>query len=139
MTPVNALYETGLTLNGYVAGSATQNQGVCNWILFAYYGSYAILAIIIFVVCIFFDMEKKLPTIHTELRQRAVKAAEARGEVYVSPEEQDRLEMEAAAAEMEAARIEDLKAKCAKKGLDFDTENQKYLAKTTQKAAKAKK
>lgn len=138
MTPVNALYETGLTLNGYVAGYATQNQGVCNWILFAYYGSYAILAIIIFVVCVFFDMEKKLPAIHAELRQRAVKAAEARGEVYASPEEQDRLEMEAAAAEMEAARIEELKEKCAKKGLDFDTENQKYLAKKAKKAAKAK-
>ncbi len=137
MTPLNAVYETGLSLNGYVAGAAAQNAAVNRWILFAYYGAYAILAIVIFVVCIFFDMEKRLPQIHAELRERAKKAAEDRGEVYVAPEEQDRLEMEAAAKEMEAARIADLKEKCKKKGLDFEAENQKYLDKLAAKQAKA--
>ncbi len=137
MTPLNAVYETGLSLNGYVAGAAAQNAAVNRWILFAYYGAYAILAIIIFVVCIFFDMEKRLPQIHAELRERAKKAAEDRGEVYIAPEEQDRLEMEAAAKEMEAARIADLKEKCEKKGLDFEAENQKYLDKVAAKQAKA--
>ena len=137
MTPLNAVYETGLSLNGYVAGAAAQNAAVNRWILFAYYGAYAILAVIIFVVCIFFDMEKRLPQIHAELRERAKKAAEDRGEVYIAPEEQDRLEMEAAAKEMEAARIADLKALCEKKGLDFETENQKYLDKLAARQAKA--
>ena len=136
MTPLNAVYETGLTLNGYVAGATQQPQGVNNWILFAYYGAYAVLAVIIFVVCIFFDMEKKLPTVHAELRERAKKAAEDRGEVYISPEEQDRLEMEAAAKELEESRIAELKEKCQKKGLDFETENRKYL--DAQAAKKAK-
>ena len=139
MTPLNAVYETGLTLNGYVAGAAQQAQGVNNWILFAYYGAYAILAIIIFVVCIFFDMEKKLPAVHAELRERAKKAAEDRGEVYLSPEEQDAIEQEQAARELEAARIAELKDRCEKKGLDFDTENQKYLDKIAAKQAKAAK
>ena len=137
MTPLNAVYETGLSLNGYVAGAAQQPQGVNNWILFAYYGAYAILAIVIFVVCIFFDMEKRLPQIHAELRERAKKAAEDRGEVYIAPEEQDRLEKEAAAREMETARIADLKVLCEKKGLDFEAENQKYLDKLAAKQAKA--
>lgn len=137
MTPLNAVYETGLTLNGYVAGAAQQTQGVNHWILFAYYGAYAILAIIIFIVCIFFDMEKRLPAIHAELRERAKKAAEDRGEVYIAPEEQDRIEREKAAADMESARIADLKEKCEKKGLDFEAENQKYLDKQAAKAAKA--
>lgn len=137
MTPLNAVYETGLSLNGYVAGAAVQNAAVNRWILFAYYGAYAILAVIIFVVCIFFDMEKRLPQIHAELRERAKKAAEDRGEVYIAPEEQDRLEMEAAAKEMEAARIADLKEKCEKKGLNFEAENQKYLDKLAAKQAKA--
>lgn len=133
MTPLNAVYETGLTLNGYVPGAEQQTAGVNNWILFAYYGAYAILAVIIFVVCIFFDVEKKLPEIHAELRRRAKKAAEDRGEVYVSPEEHDRLEQEAAAREIEEARIADLKARCEKQGLDFETENRKYLEKRTKK------
>lgn len=139
MTPLNAVYETGLSLNGYVAGAAAQNTAVNNWILFIYYGAYAIFAIIILIVCIFFDIDKKMPEIHAELRARAKKAAEDRGEVYISPEEQDRIEIEKAQAEMEEARIADLKEKCAKKGLDFNTENQKYLDKMAKKAKKAKK
>lgn len=138
MTPLNAVYETGLTLNGYVPGAAQQTAGVNNWILFAYYGAYAILAVIIFVVCIFFDVEKKMPEIHAELRRRAQKAAEDRGEVYVSPEEQDRIELEQASQEVERARIADLKARCEKKGLDFEAENRKYLEKKAKKQGKRK-
>lgn len=139
MTPLNAVYETGLSLNGYVAGAVQQSQAVNNWILTAYYGSYAVFAVIMLIVCIFFDLEKKMPQIHAELRARAKKAAEDRGEVYVSPEEQDRLEMEAAAKELEAARITELKEKCAKTGLDFETENRKYLEKQAAKQAKSAK
>ena len=147
LTPLNAVYETGLSLFGYqapVQDAVTgltqiiydQPAAVKNWILFAYYGAYAILAIAVFFVCVFFDAEKKMPEIHATLRERAKKAAEDRGEVYISPEEQDRLDMEAAAKELEESRIAELKELCAKKGLDFDTENQKYLDKQAAKVAK---
>lgn len=43
------------------------------------------------------------------------------------------MEQEKAAVIREENRIADLKAKCAKKGLDFDTENAKYLAKQAKK------
>ena len=68
----------------------------------------------------------------------AKEAAEDRGEVYVAPEEQDRIETEAAAAEMEKARIEDLRAKCEKRGLDFEAENRKYLEKQAKKQKRKK-
>lgn len=144
LTPLNAIYETGLSHFGYKApemiDGATQifqqNDAVNRWILFAYYGAYAVFAIIVFIVCIFFDAEKHMPEIHAELRNRAKKAAEDRGEVYIPPEEQDRLEMEAAAKELEEERIADLKALCEKKGLDFNTENQKYLDAQAAKRAK---
>lgn len=137
MTPLNAIYETGLSRSGYIGGAAVQNPAVNNWILFAYYGAYAVFAVIIFIVCIFFDAEKKMPMIHEELRARAKKAAEDRGEVYYSPEELDEMERETAAKELEESRIADLKAYCERKGLDFSTENQKYLAKEAEKKAKA--
>ena len=38
--------------------------------------------------------------------------------------------------EAEENRIRELKEKCAAKGLDFDTENQKYLDKMAAKKAK---
>ncbi len=133
MTPLNAIYETGLSLNGYGAGAMEQNQAVQNWILFAYYGAYAIFAIIVFVVCIFFDAEKKMPEVHKELQNRARKAAEDRGEVYYTPEEKDRMEREEAAKELEESRIAELRARCAKQGLDFDLENRKALEKIAKK------
>ena len=77
-----------------------------------------------------------MPEIHTELRARAKKAAEDRGEVYIAPEEQDRLEMEAAARELEESRVAELKVLCEKKGLNFETENQKYLDAQAAKRAK---
>ena len=136
LSPLNAIYETGLSRFGFDASLAVQNEACSKWILFAYYGSYAVFALIILIVSIFFDLEKNIDHIHETLRQRAKKATEDRGEVYVSPEEQDRQEMEAAAKELEENRIAELKEKCAKKGLDFETENRKYLDKLAEKKAK---
>lgn len=139
MSPVQAVYETGLSLNGYVAGAATQNQAVNNWILFVYYGSYVFFAALMLIVCIFFDIEKKMPVIHAELRDRVKRAALERGEEYISPEEQEERELAQAAAELEAARIAALKEKCQKKGLDFDVEEKKYQEKKALKEAKRRK
>jgi Na+/melibiose symporter-like transporter len=75
----------------------------------------------------FVDIEKKMPTISAELLRRKKEATLAKGEVWVEPEEAERLEAEQNAIEAENDRIADLKDRCAKKGLDFETENKKYL------------
>jgi len=136
---ISALPITSGADAGLVSVVFAQNEAVNNWILAAYYGSYAIFALIILVVCIFFTLDKQIPQIRADLEARKKAAAEARGEVYISSEEQDRIEMEAAAKELEENRIAELKAKCAKKGLDFDAENQKYLEKLAKKEAKKNK
>ena len=53
--------------------------------------------------------------------------------------EANRQEKEEAGRLIEENRIKDLKEKCAKKGLDFEKENQKYLAKVAKKEAKKNK
>ena len=136
ISPMSALYETVLFNLGYDATLAVQNTAVNNWILFAYYGGYAIQAVGIILVMIFFDAEKKMPEVHAAISARHKAEAEARGEVYVSPEEKERIEREEAERVAEENRIADLKALCEKKGLDFDTENQKYLDKLAAKRAK---
>ena len=68
-----------------------------------------------------------------EIRERYIAAAEARGEVWISPEEQEEEEREKNARLAEEARIQDLKVKCERRGLDFDIENQKYLDKINKK------
>lgn len=65
-----------------------------------------------------------------------VAAAAAEGRVWLSPEEQAAIEQAEQEKVAEAKRIEELKAKCAKKGLNFDEEEAKYQAKLA--AAKAK-
>ena len=62
--------------------------------------------------------------------------AEARGEVYVSPEERARQEQEALDRVAEEKRIAELKALCAKKGLSFAEEEANYQAKLAEKKAK---
>ena len=149
MSPMSSLYETVLSSLGFqapvtdpVTGAVTvfqQSQAVENWMLFSYYGSYAIFAVIIFVVCIFFDLEKRMPQILADLKERRKQAVLARGEEWVDEEEQERLAIEEAQRLTEENRIKDLKEKCAKKGLDFDKENQKYLDKVAKKQAKHNK
>ena len=63
--------------------------------------------------------------------------AEARGEVYVSPEEKARLEQEENDRIAEENRLKELKAKCEKKGLNFEEEEAKYQAKLAEKKEKA--
>ncbi len=113
-----------------------QNAGVNTWMLIAYYGSYALFALIVLLVCIFFVLDRQIPQIHKELAERARKAAESRGESYIAPEEQERLEAEAAARELEEARIADLRKRCEKKGLNFEKEERKYQEKLAKKSKK---
>ncbi len=130
----SGMYETGLTANGYDAAlGANQPTGVFTWLYFIRYGVPLIQYSLIAIVLLFMTLEKHLPKMNEEIRARRKAEAEARGEVYVSPEEkaeQERLQDERLS---ELARIKDLKAECAKKGLDFETENAKYLAAKAEK------
>ena len=128
------VYETGLNMNGYdpIADMA-QPQGVINWLYFIKYMVPAVEYAIIILILLFMNLEKKLPDMQKEIRERYIAAAEARGEVWISPEEQEEEEREKNARLAEEARIQDLKVKCERRGLDFDIENQKYLDKINKK------
>lgn len=124
------VYETGLNMSGYQSAlGAAQPESVANWLYFIRYvipiAEYALIIVILY----FMNLEEKLPGMQRAIRQRHKEAAEARGEVWVSPEELAEQEKAENARLAEEARIADLKEKCRKKGLDFDTENKKYLSK----------
>ena len=131
------VYETGLNMNGYdPLADMAQPAGVVNWLYFIKYAVPAIEYALIILILFFMNLEGKLPDMQKAIRARYKAAAEARGEVWISPEDLEKKEKEENARLAEEARISDLKAKCAKCGLDFDTENQKYLDKKTKKANK---
>ena len=89
---------------------------------------------------VFFDVEKHTSQIQADIVARHKAEAEARGEVYVSPEERAAIEQAEQDRIAEEKRIEELKAKCAKNGWDFATEEAKYEAeKKVQEEKKALK
>lgn len=106
---------------------------VTNFMTLSFYLFDAALAAVVVIALPFVDVEKKLPEINAELLRRKKEAVLARGEEWIDPAEAERIEQEKAAVLREENRIADLKAKCAKKGLNFDTENAKYLAKQAKK------
>ncbi len=111
---------------------------VLNFFTIAFYCFDIVFALCSVILLPFVDVEKHLPEMNEELIHRQKEAMLARGEEWVSPEEQEKREHETLVREAEEARIADLKEKCARKGMDFETENAKYLAKKARKAAKKK-
>jgi len=127
-------YESAILRMGFVdVEGIIPSAEVINFMTLSFYLFDAILAVVVLVLLPFVDVEKKLPEINSELLRRKKEAVLARGEEWIEPEELERMEQEKAAVIREENRIADLKAKCAKKGLDFDTENAKYLAKQAKK------
>ena len=85
---------------------------------------------------LFFTVEKLLKGDRVTILERQKAQALANGEEWIEPEERLRREEEEADRLADEARIAELKAKCKKKGLDFEAEEAKYQLK---KALKNKK
>ncbi len=147
------LFNLGLMLTGYtqpqqigsivneagdkIALYADQPAAAVNWINMAYQGSYIVIGIFIFVIFFFlFDLEKHLPQVSKELQERKVAECAKLGIEYIPADELERREIAEQERVAEENRIKELKERCAKKGLDFDKENQKVLDKRAAAAAK---
>ena len=133
-------FESGILHMGFVdAVGVTPSAEVTAFMTRSFYMFDAILALVVVITLPFVDVEKHLPEINAELLRRKKEAVLAKGETWIEPEEQERLDQEKEAVIREQNRIADLKARCQKKGLNFDTENKKYLEKAAKKAEKKKK
>lgn len=138
LSPIGGLYETVLLAKGFDASIVTQSAGVNSWISFCFWGIDIIIGVVVIITMILYDIEDKLPEIHRTLLERKKHAAEEKGIEWIDPEEEARIEKENMIKEREENRIADLKAKCDKKGLDFETENRKYLEKQEKKKKRSK-
>lgn len=131
----------GIASRGYIAPEAAtqviqQPDAMKSFFTWCFAGAPMLGYIIGAVLMIVFDVEKKIPQISADITARRRAEAEARGEVYYSAEEKAAMELEEQEKVAEAKRIEELKAKCVKKGLRFEDEEAKYQAKLAEKRAK---
>lgn len=128
--------QIGTSAEGF-ALYADQTAAAVNWINFAYQGSFIIVgAVVFFMFCFVFKIENDMPMISKELQERRVAECAKLGIEYIPADELERREREEADRMTEENRIAELREYCAKKGLDFDAENQKVLDKRAAKAAK---
>ena len=116
---------------------ADQPAAATTWINFSYQGAIALTALLFLVLFVFFfDIDKRMPEVTHALVERKKAECAAKGIPYVSHEEQQRAEIAKQQIEAEENRVRELREYCAKKGLDFDTENNKYLEKKARKDAR---
>ncbi len=131
----------GISSFGYIAPSSNvqeivQPAAMQSFFTWGFVGIPMIAYLVCAFIITFYDIEEKIPQISADIVARHRAEAEARGEVYLSPEEKAAIEQEKAERETEEKRIEELKEQCAKKGLDFNTEEAKYQAKLAERRAK---
>ena len=132
----------GISSFGYIAPANTaqiiqQPDAVRTFFNWCFVGIPMIGYMIGSLLMLRFDVEDKIPQISADLTARRKAEAETRGEVYYSAEEKAAMEQAEQERISEEKRIEELKAKCAKKGLSFDEEEAKYQAKLAAVKAKA--
>lgn len=137
----SGLFNLGLSSTGYVPPQAdgsyvAQAPAVQTFFIWGIFAIPAIFFVVIACVLFFYRVEKELPKIKRDIEARHKAEAEARGEVYLSPDEKAALEQEENDRIAEKKRIEELKAKCKKIGLSFEAEEAKYQKKLAEKKAK---
>lgn len=115
------------TIDG-VTQAFAQPQAVKDVITFAFVGLETITGIVLAVLLIFLSVEKTVQRKQAMIRARQKTACEARGEKWIEPEVKAALEEEHFKQEAERIFREELKEKCAKKGLDYDAELNKHIA-----------
>jgi GPH family glycoside/pentoside/hexuronide:cation symporter len=116
---------------GYVA-----SQDVLNFMTISMYLFDAVMAACYVIGLLFVDVEKHLPEINAGILAERKAAVLAQGKEWVEPEVLAEREEAEFAREAEEARVADLKDKCARKGLDYEAENAKYLASKAEKERK---
>lgn len=131
----------GISAFGYIAPESTtqiinQPDAMKTFFSWCFVGIPMIGYLIGSLLMLRYDVEGKLPQISADITARHKAEAEARGEVYISPEEKAALELADQERIAEEKRIEELKAKCARKGLNFADEEAKYQAKLAEQKAK---
>lgn len=138
-----SLFNSGLSAFGYVPPAAdgswvVQNAATQNWIVLCFAVIPAVTYLISAIIIFFYRIEDDVPRMSADISARHRAEAEARGEVYYSPEEKAEMERQENERKAEEIRIKELKEKCAKKGLNFEQEEAKYQAKLAAKNAKKK-
>lgn len=119
-----------------VTVAATQSQTVKDVITFAFVGLETITGLVLAGLLIFLSVEKTISRKQTMIRERQKEACEAMGEEWISPEIQAEIQEKNFLEESERIFAGELKAKCQKKGLNYEEELAKHNKQVAESRAK---
>ena len=122
--------------NGTFSAIYLQPDSVNNVITFCFVGLEVFTGLALVALLIFLTVEKTVSKKQAIIRERQRAEVEARGEVWVEPEVRAAEEQAKMDEEAEEIFRQELKARCEKKGLNYEEELSKHIAKV--EAAKAK-
>ena len=135
----NGIINALLTAAGYDPTLTVQNAGVQNMLVLCYLGMELICYAAIVVLMFFLKVEKHVEEDQKTILEKQKAAVLAAGGTWIEPAERLRMEQEEAERMAEEARLEELKSRCARKGLNFQEEEAKYRKKQEAKKVKIKK
>ena len=133
----NGLINALLTSAGYDPSATAQNGAVQTVLVLCYIGAELICYAVIAVLMVFLNVEKHVKDDQATILEHQKAAVLAAGGEWIEPAERLRREQEQADLVAEQARKDELKARCVKKGLDYEAEEAKYQARLAQRARRA--
>lgn len=104
-----------------------QNELCQRAITWSFVGVEAVSGIVLAIMVACITVEKGLDKVTAGLMERKKAQAEAAGVEWIDPVEAAKREEEETKAAAQEERIRKLREKCQRKGLDFESENAKYL------------
>ena len=134
----NGIINAVLVAAGYNGGNLRENLGnVQQATLWTFIGGETICYACIAILFIFMNVEKFSKIDHETIKADQKAAAEAKGITYVSAEETLKLQEEESKRMSRENDLNELKARCEKKGLNYENELAAYEAKEAKKAKSA--
>ena len=135
----NGIINALLTASGYDATAAIQNPAVGNMLALCFLGIELVCYAVIVILMSFLNVEKHIADDQKTILEYQKAAVIKAGGTWIEPDERLRLEQEEAERIAELARIEEKKAFCKRKNLNFQDEEAKYQEKINQKKSKTVK
>lgn len=134
----NGIINAVIVAAGYVSADLTHNLGnVQQATLWTFIGGETICYACIAILFFFMNVEKFSKIDHETIVADQKAAAEAKGITYVSAEETLKLQEEESKRMSRENDLNELKARCEKKGLNYENELAAYEAKEAEKAKSA--
>jgi len=132
----NGIINVLLTASGYNASATTQGSGVMNMLALCFLGIELICYTAIVIMMNFLKVEKHIKEDQMTILEYQKEWVLTAGGIWIEPEERLRREQEESESSAEEVRKQELKVYCKRKGLDFESEEAKYLNQRLKKTTK---